>query len=353
MSEVSAIIMPENILWIFVDCFLFVAIVLGNVLTIVAIAMTRRLKSVVSNYFVFNLAVSDLLVGITLPYHLAFYVHDPLSHTFSICISRFVLTSVACGGSIYNIMVIAIDRYIAIVHPLSYNAYATRRRVLLIIAGTWFCTISVSSIPIYWHRFSPNSTCEFETVFPRNYIAAVQMPSFLFAWVTMFLLYLKIWKEAQMCVRRMNLSIVSNFTEKNDRGSVHVVLMILGCFTICWLPYLVVASMRSFNWMRDSTNTWYKATFALALANSGMNPLIYTWKNTSFRRAFQRILRFKSPNNKLNSSLKVFLEQQHNEIKNKQKDAENEPSGNSGLHGYSSEQQNNRAEETGVENTTL
>lgn len=132
--------------------------------------------------------------------------------------------------------------------------------------------------------------------------------------------------------------------------------MILGCFTICWLPYFVVACIRSFDLMSlDSTNTWYKVTFALALANSGMNPLIYAWKNTSFRRAFQRILRLESPNNKLNSSLKVFLEQQHNEIKSKQKDVESDHhmSGNSGLHGYSSEQQNNRAEETRVENTTL
>lgn len=158
--------MPD-ILWIFVDCFLFIAIVLGNVLTIVAIAVTRRLKNVISNYFILNLAVSDLLVGISLPYHLAFYLHKALSHKKPICISRFVLISVACGGSIYNIMVIAIDRYIAIVHPLSYNAYATRRRVLLIIVVAWFCTISVSSIPIYWNRFSENSTCEFETVLPR------------------------------------------------------------------------------------------------------------------------------------------------------------------------------------------
>ncbi|XP_011150892.1 tyramine/octopamine receptor [Harpegnathos saltator] len=348
----------ENIFWILVDCFLFVVIVLGNVLTIVAIAVTRRLRNVVSNFFVLNLAVSDLLVGMALPYHLAFYVNDALSHEELICVSRFVLISLACGGSIYNIMVIAIDRYVAIVHPLSYNNYATRRRMLFIIAGTWLCTIGVSSIPIYWNRFSATSTCELETVLPRYYIVAIQMPSFLLTWVTMFLLYVKIWKEAQMCARRMNLSIVSSFTEKNDRRSVHVVLMILGCFSICWLPYFVVACMRSFGWMQDSTNTWYKITFALALANSGMNPVIYAWKNTSFRRAFQKILRLKSPNNKLNSSLKVFLEQQRNEIRSKQKDAESEHgvSGNSGLRGYPSEQRCDHTEEEDrarVENTIL
>ncbi|XP_014477332.1 PREDICTED: octopamine receptor 1 [Dinoponera quadriceps] len=344
----------KDVFWILVDCFLFVAIVLGNVLTIVAIAMTRRLRNVVSNYFVLNLAVSDLLVGVSLPYHLAFYMDDQLSHEKLICVLRFVLISVACGGSIMNIMVIAIDRYVAIVHPLSYNAYATTKRMLLIVAGTWICTVGMSSIPIYWNRFDESSTCEFETVLPRDYIVAIQMPLFLLTWVTMFLLYTKIWKEAKMCARRMNLSIVSSFTEKNDRKSVQVVLMILGCFSICWLPYFIVACMRSFDWMRDSTDIWYKVTFALALANSGMNPLIYAWKNTSFRRAFQRILRLKSPNNKLNSSLKVFLEQQRNEIRSKQKDADSEHrvSGNSG--GYPANEEQQPAEEARVEeNTTL
>lgn len=109
--------------------------------------------------------------------------------------------------------------------------------------------------------------------------------------------------------------------------------------------------------MRDPSNTWYKITFALALANSAMNPLIYAWKNTNFRRAFQRILRLKSPNNKLNSSLKVFLEQQRNEIRSKQKEdteSDHRVSANDGLPGHSSEQRSNRAEEEArVENTTL
>lgn len=165
-SPASAI-MPEDVFWIFVDCFLFITIVLGNVLTIVAIAVTRRLRNVLSNYLVLNLAVSDLLVGISLPYHLVFYLHGQLSHEKVICVLRFVLISVACGGSIYNIMMIAIDRYIAIVHPLSYNAYATKKRMLLIIAGTWICTIGVSSIPIYWNRFETSSNCDSETVLPR------------------------------------------------------------------------------------------------------------------------------------------------------------------------------------------
>lgn len=153
--------------WIFLDSLLFIFIVSGNVLTILAIALTRKLRNIVSNYFILNLALSDLLVGITLPYRLAFYMNKTLSQDKLICVSRFVIICLACSGSLYNLIVIAIDRYAAIVHPLSYNSYATRKRVLLIIAIVWICTISWSSIPIYWNCFDATSPCELDTVLPK------------------------------------------------------------------------------------------------------------------------------------------------------------------------------------------
>lgn len=51
---------------------------------------------------------------------------------------------------------------------------------------------------------------------------AILLPSFFLSWVAMFLLYWKIWREAHMHARRMNLSVVPNISEKNDRKSVQV-----------------------------------------------------------------------------------------------------------------------------------
>ncbi|XP_011869538.1 PREDICTED: D(2) dopamine receptor A isoform X2 [Vollenhovia emeryi] len=355
LSGNSAGAAPEqesHVFWILMDCFLFVAIVLGNVLTILAIAWARRLRNVVSNYFILNLAVSDLMVGVTLPYHLAFYVDGTLHRNKSVCISRFVMFSLACGGSIYNLIVIAIDRYVAIVHPLSYNAYATKRRVMLIIVVAWICTMGMSSMPIYWNSFDTSKMCELETVLPRYYVVAIQMPAFFLSWIAMFLLYWKIWREAHMHARRMNLGIVPNLVEKNDRKSVQVVLLILGCFSICWFPYFVVACMRTFGW-RNSTTTWYKATFALAIANSGMNPFIYAWKNTNFRKAFQKILHFKSPNDNFNSSFKMYLEKQRGLQSQVDVQDNHRTNGNDNAHGHSPNPQSERTEESRTENTNV
>lgn len=47
--------------------------------------------------------------------------------------------------------------------------------------------------------------------------------------------------------------------------------------------------------LNHSSATLYKGAFSLAMANSGMNPLIYAWKNRNFRKAFSNLLRCKNP----------------------------------------------------------
>ena len=74
-----------------------------------------------------------------------------------------------------------------------------------------------------------------------------------------------------------------------------MVLLILGCFTVCWLPYFIVSCAQIFKFIANSSPIIYKAAFSLAMSNSAMNPLIYAWKNTGFRRAFSQLLKCKSP----------------------------------------------------------
>lgn len=56
-----------------------------------------------------------------------------------------------------------------------------------------------------------------------------------------------------------------------------------------------MACAQIFQFLEERSPTLYKAAFSLAIANSGMNPIIYAWKNSTFRRAFNCLLHCKSP----------------------------------------------------------
>lgn len=56
-----------------------------------------------------------------------------------------------------------------------------------------------------------------------------------------------------------------------------------------------MACSQIFHFAANSSPIYYKAAFSLAMANSGMNPVIYAWKNRTFRRAFIHLLRCRTP----------------------------------------------------------
>lgn len=117
----------SNYVWMVVDMILMMVIIIGNSTTLYVIWHTRRLSSIMSNQFVTSLGISDIFLGLTLPYHLTFYLCNGLSTSKVTCILRFVLIIAAVSSSMYNLMAIAFDRYIAIIYPLHYTRFITQR----------------------------------------------------------------------------------------------------------------------------------------------------------------------------------------------------------------------------------
>lgn len=114
-------IQSDVVLWAIIDGLLVVAILGGNTMTILALRYSRKLRSVISNMFVLSLAISDMVVGFTLPFHLAFYMTNKLGKFEHWCLLRFFLIILACCVSVWNLTAIAVDRYIAIMYPLHYT----------------------------------------------------------------------------------------------------------------------------------------------------------------------------------------------------------------------------------------
>ncbi|XP_014276210.1 adenosine receptor A2b [Halyomorpha halys] len=279
----------EQWAWIAADSILFVMILCGNLFTVYILRSSR----LISNRFVLSLACTDMLVGLTLPYHMAFTIFPQLSVTKTTCILKFVFVLMACCCSILNVTAIAFDRYLAIIHPFKYETLMTRRvvRRVLFVAGVF--ALGISTIPIYWNTWEEATVCELGQVLPTYYMIAILLPAFLVIWAVMIAIYARIWHEAVMQAEKLRKTNVS----QQCRPSFQVVLLVMGCFTICWLPFLIVTCAQAVGYRDKISSTVYKALLCLALSSSALNPIIYAWKNAEFKEAVQAVLRCKVKQN--------------------------------------------------------
>ena len=147
--------------------------VLGNLLVCVTIASVRRLHSV-TNFLIFSLAVCDLLLGcLVLPFSVLNTILPDAWPLGSIFCNLFVSTDVMlCTVSILTLLVISLDRYLAIVMPFRYCRYtACRWRYCSILSIVWLFSFAMAFVPIHfgWNtetglvqNFDNPDRCEFK-----------------------------------------------------------------------------------------------------------------------------------------------------------------------------------------------
>lgn len=216
------------IIWGVIDSILILAILTGNILTICAVKWSRKLSAVLSNQFIFSLAISDIMVAISFPYHFAFFVVETLSTTRELCLLRFVFIILACSSSMSNLLGIATDRYIAIVYPLHYSRYMTKKVAVIIILTVWILAFAVSSVPIYWNTWNIENECTLLQVLTPEYVNFIICPMFASIWISMLLVYLRIWREATGHAKRLRKSTRYQYGKNfNDSKSVQVIIYLI------------------------------------------------------------------------------------------------------------------------------
>ncbi|XP_031229668.1 probable G-protein coupled receptor 101 [Mastomys coucha] len=108
----------------------------------------------VTNRFIFNLLVTDLLqVALVAPWVMSTAIPFFWPLNIHFCTALISLTHLFAFASVNTIVVVSVDRYLTIIHPLSYPSKMTNRRSYILLYGTWIVAFLQSTPPLYgWGR---------------------------------------------------------------------------------------------------------------------------------------------------------------------------------------------------------
>ena len=129
----------------------------GNMLVIVAVLTNATLRSPTHSLIV-NLAVADLLLGVTvLPLSAVRELSGVWLMGSSLCSIWTALDVLCCTASILSLCVISVDRYIGVSRPLAYSRILTKRRARWLIVGIWTLALVISiGPPLGWKEDQQN-----------------------------------------------------------------------------------------------------------------------------------------------------------------------------------------------------
>ena len=269
--------------------FLSLITIPGNLLVLVVVFRNPNGKMRTPfNWFILNLALADLLVGMIVE-PLSVVVHTreglglPLKYHYYLQPVYFT----SCTASVFSLGMLTIDRYIAITSPMEYRATLSNKRAAISSLAIWIISTSLpflqQEIGFLWYFFVFGNASVLVTFFVL-----------LFAFVRVHLTLRAQIKELE--------SIQGGGGEENQARNnalrtesriTKTFMFMLLAFIFCYTPSLImiylmnlctVCSCQAIHWFRD-------LSYVFIVLNSSVNPFLYAWRLPNFREAIKALVK--------------------------------------------------------------
>ncbi|XP_062280464.1 trace amine-associated receptor 13c-like [Scomber scombrus] len=294
-SCMSTLVSPKaTLIKTLLYCIVLLTVTL-NLLVVISISHFRQLHTT-TNIFLLSLAVSDLLVGVAL---MPTEIINMQSCRFPgkiTCALLFLLSLTLTSSSVGSMVLISVDRYLAICVPLHYSSMITPSRAKICVSLCWIFSVIYSFIILKDHlsqidMFNP---CSQECTIFISYISGIVdfIVTFFCPVSVIIVLYMRVFVVAvsQARVMRSQIVAVKSITltvvvKKSEMKAARTLGIVLLVFIVCLCPYY-----GPFLAGEDMTDDASSAQSWLFICNSTFNPLIYAFFYPWFRKAIKLIV---------------------------------------------------------------
>ncbi|XP_026187427.1 trace amine-associated receptor 13c-like [Mastacembelus armatus] len=275
--------------------FISLLTVVLNVLVIISISHFRQLHTP-TNLLLLSLAVSDFLVGLlVMPFQIL--LTEPCWFLGDlVCVLDYFLNFIIVCSSVVNMVLISVDRYVAICDPLHYPTRITLNRVQICVVLCWVYSVFCSFLILYNNLKQPGryNSCYGECVI--NIIGALDLLLFFIIPVTaIIILYMRVFVVAVSQARAMRSHIaavtlqrsVTVTVKKSEMKAARNLGVVVAVFLMCYSPSYCVSLSGYELTIGSSTNIFI---IVMIYFNSCLNPIIYAFLYPWFRKSVKLIV---------------------------------------------------------------
>ncbi|XP_007578216.1 C-C chemokine receptor type 8 [Poecilia formosa] len=269
---------------------LFCVGLMGNGIVLWVLLRYTKIRTM-TDVFLLNLVLSDLLVAVSLPV----WVH--IAQSLPSCKLATGFYQLGFYSGTFFVTMMSVDRYLAIVHAVTAMRKRTLRYGLIASFTTWVTSVILATPQMIFaslespdngsfqcHPIYPEETTELwkmQRNFTENVVALfVCLPVILFCYVNI-------------------LIVVSKSRNSKRDKAIKLIFTVVCLFVLCWVPYNIVVFLKTLQMMSEYLNNCESSqaidaamTFAeiIALSHCCVNPVIYAFVGEKFRKTLAKVL---------------------------------------------------------------
>ncbi|XP_063099731.1 melanin-concentrating hormone receptor 1 isoform X2 [Cavia porcellus] len=266
--------------------------IVGNSTVIFAVVKKSKLHwcSNVPDIFIINLSVVDLLFLLGMPFMIHQLMGNGVWHFGeTMCTLITAMDANSQFTSTYILTAMAIDRYLATVHPISSTKFRKPSVATLVIGLLWALSfISITPVWLYARLIPfPGGTvgCGIRLPNPDTDLYWFTLYQFFLAFALPFVVitaaYVRILQRMTTSVAPASQRSIRLRTKRVTRTAIAICLV----FFVCWAPYYVLQLTQLSISRPTLTFVYlYNAAISLGYANSCLNPFVYIVLCETFRK---------------------------------------------------------------------
>ncbi|NWR66969.1 CCR5 protein, partial [Bucorvus abyssinicus] len=259
----------------------------GNLLVVLILVKYKRLKSMTDIYLL-NLAISDLLFIFSLPFWAYYAVHDWI---FGEALCRMLSGIYLLGfySGIFFIILLTLDRYLAIVHAVFALKARTVTYGILTSIVTWAVALFASVPGIVFHRAQKEHTrytcsahypSDAAINWKYSYTLKMNILGLIVPMLIMIFSYSRILKTLLRCKN-----------EKKQKA-VRLIFVIMIVYFIFWTPFHISSFLHTFQSslflptceIKAQLEKAIQVTETISMIHCCINPVIYAFVGEKFRK---------------------------------------------------------------------
>ena len=248
-------------------------------------------------------AVIDLMTSLFVVMIASFSADQSLKNKPSfLCITLIIqtLASTSLGTSLYNLMLITLEQYFEIVHPLFHRAYLIEIKVMKVICFEWIFSFSLRFIYAIWTSGLTEGNCstrDSSTAFKASgFISLFTLVlNFIFPVIIMVCcLCCMAWtmhkKTVQVFATIGTCTVVFANAKVNIIKTLALFLVIV---IVCWLSIFVEYFLNVVGLldMKFFSSWIYRLNMSLLFLSCSLNPLVYAIKYKKFRKGVSQFFK--------------------------------------------------------------